>query len=600
MQLRIAIAAAAALFAGIAHADSNGYDPYGGWLKLAGTRTGFFHTQQIDGRWWLVTPDGHAFFSKGVDNVNYHPENASSPKAPADTNAWAAAAVRQLRDWNFNTAGAWSVSEVYSKGIVYAPVINMAASVQRDLWLKGGVVDYFSPEFRDAAARVAQRMCAPHAKDPWLLGYFTDNELRWGKDWRSEDSLLQSYLKMPETSPGFRKAAEFLKARGHAAASLTEDDKSEFLGLLAAEYARVTSEAIRRADPNHLVLGCRFAGYPGDTAVRAVGQYFDVISFHAYSATAPVDRLRQIARLAGKPTMITEFSFKAMDSGLPNTKGAAKPVATQQERADGFARYVEALAALPSCVGFHWFEYRDEPKEGRFDGENSNYGVVKIDFTPWDVLTARMTRVNAEMETRHAAAAEAAASAETIDLLPPEDFKGWTRIPIPPVDGLKPKMQWRVDAAQHVLICSGDGGHEWLRSNREFGDFILQVDWRFTPRAPEEKRYNSGIGVRISRYGEIWYQAQTGLSGGYLFGMNFLNGVLQSFNLSKQMKENRVKPAGEWNHYEVTARGDTLTLAVNGAVVSELTGCGLRRGSVAFEAEGFEVTFKNIKLQVLE
>ena len=104
--------------------------------------------------------------------------------------------------------------------------------------------------------------------------------------------------------------------------------------------------------------------------------------------------------------MVTEFSFKAMDSGLPNTKGAAKPVATQEDRAKGFAAYVEALAALPGCVGFHWFEYRDEPKEGRrLDGENSNYGVVKIDFTPWEVLTTRMKQVNAGIESLHAKAA---------------------------------------------------------------------------------------------------------------------------------------------------------------------------------------------------
>src|SRR5579863_2235450 len=313
--MRLRIALAVAVLAAGANAQSTGYDRYGGWQKITGSRTGFFHTQQIDGRWWLITPDGNAFFSKGVDNVTYRPEAASSPKAPADTGAWAEAAAHQLRGWNFNTAGAWSVPQLYGKGIVYAPVIDMAASVQRDLWLKGGVVDYFSPQFRDAADRVAARACAPHADDPWLLGYFTDNELRWGKDWRSQDSLLESYLKMPEASPGLRKAMEFLKARARAAGSLTDDDKGEFAGLLAAEYARVTSEAIRRADPNHLVLGCRFAGYPGDSAIRAVGEYFDVISFHSYNAAAPVDRLQQIYRLAGKPTMITEFSFKAMDSG---------------------------------------------------------------------------------------------------------------------------------------------------------------------------------------------------------------------------------------------------------------------------------------------
>src|SRR5690242_3546139 len=75
-------------------------------------------------------------------------------------------------------------------------------------------------------------------------------------------------------------------------------------------------------------------------------------------------------------------------------------------------------------------------------------------------------------------------SAEPQDVLPDESLKGWTRIPIPPVDGLKPKMQWRVDSAEHTLICSGDGGHEWLRYDRELGDDVLQVDFRYTPRGP--------------------------------------------------------------------------------------------------------------------
>jgi hypothetical protein len=391
------------LFAGVASPASGEYDTYGGWVKIHGKKTGYFHTEQIGGRWWLVTPEGNVFFSKGVDNVSYAPEAESAPKPPRDTAAWARMAARQLHDWNFNTAGAWSVPELFDTGIVHAIVLSMAASVQRDLWLKGGVVDYFSQEFHDAANRVAQRSCAPHANDPWLLGYFTDNELRWGSDWRSKNSLLDAYLNMAPTSAGYARASAFIKARGHEPGNLTDDDKSAFLELVAVEYGRVTHDAIRRADPNHLVLGCRFAGYAGDSVMRGVGPYFDVISFHSYSPNAPTDRLALIHRLTGKPTMITEFSFKAMDSGLPNTKGAARPVATQEDRAKGFTTYVEALAALPSCVGFHWFEYRDEPKEGRrLDGENSNYGVVKIDFTPWDVLTRQMTRVNAEMEAIHA------------------------------------------------------------------------------------------------------------------------------------------------------------------------------------------------------
>lgn len=183
------------------------------------------------------------------------------------------------------------------------------------------------------------------------------------------------------------------------------------------------------------------------------------------------------------------------------------------------------------------------------------------------------------------------------DIIPDESLKGWTRIPIPAIDGLKPKMQWRVDAAQHALVCSGDGGHEWLRYDQELGDFVLQVEWRFTPRGPEERRYNSGIGVRLSKYGEIWVQGQTGLSGGYLFGENFTDGAIKRFNLSKEMKENRVKPPGEWNTYEIRAQGDRITLSVNGAVVNELPGVGLRRGYIGLEAEGYEITFRNLKLQ---
>ncbi len=400
MELRIILALS--LVAAVhASAQSPTYDRFGGWQKLTGTRTGFFHTQQIDGRWWLVTPDGNAFFSKGVDNVSYRPESASSPKPPANPEAWAAETARQLREWNFNTVGAWSAPELYGKGIAWAPVIDMAASVQRDLWLKGGVVDYFSRQFRDAAERVAARACTPHANDPWLLGYFTDNELRWGRDWRSHDSLLDSYLKMPADSPGLARATEFVKSLAHEA---TEEDRLKFAGRVAAEYARVTTEAIHRHDSHHLVLGCRFAVYPGDAVITAVGLYFDVISFHSYSPKAPVDRLRLITRLTGKPAMITEFSFKAMDSGLPNTKGAGRPVATQADRANAFADYVEALASLPGVVGYHWFEYRDEPKEGRFDGENSNYGVVRLDSSPWESLTARMKEVNAALDERHAAA----------------------------------------------------------------------------------------------------------------------------------------------------------------------------------------------------
>ena len=99
--------------------------------------------------------------------------------------------------------------------------------------------------------------------------------------------------------------------------------------------------------------------------------------------------------------MLTEFSFKAQDSGLPNSKGAGKPLPTQEDRAKHFESYVNGLAQLPFLVGYQWFEYEDEPAEGRFDGENSNYGLVNIRDEPWTVLVERMTGVNAGLEDLH-------------------------------------------------------------------------------------------------------------------------------------------------------------------------------------------------------
>lgn len=195
-------------------------------------------------------------------------------------------------------------------------------------------------------------------------------------------------------------------------------------------------------------------------------------------------------------------------------------------------------------------------------------------------------------------------AADWVDLLPPDtplgqNIPGWTRIPIPAIAGLKPEPQWKVDGAQKLLICTGAGGHEWLRYDKELKDFVLQVEWRFTPKDGETK-YNSGIGIRLSRFGEIWFQGQTGLAGGWLFGQDFVDGGLKSFNLRAQAKENRIKPAGEWNLYEIRAQGDKMTLSINGAVVNELTGVGMRRGYIGLEAEGYEIAFRNIKLQVLE
>ena len=77
------------------------------------------------------------------------------------------------------------------------------------------------------------------------------------------------------------------------------------------------------------------------------------------------------------------------------------------------------------------------------------------------------------------------------------------------------------------ILCDGNGGHEWLRFNKELRNFTFHVKWRFTPVAGTAK-YNSGVFFRNDADGNIWYQAQTSLAGGYIFGAALVDGKPQA------------------------------------------------------------------------
>lgn len=178
-------------------------------------------------------------------------------------------------------------------------------------------------------------------------------------------------------------------------------------------------------------------------------------------------------------------------------------------------------------------------------------------------------------------------------------LSGWTRLPLPPGGALKSpeNSQWLIDPATGYLVCRGDGGHDWLRWDEIVGDGVFHVEWRFTPVAGK-KGYNSGVYTRNSDEGNVYHQAQTGdASGGYLFGTTLVNGKPARFNLAKQSGPSRVKPAGEWNTFELTSEGKMVTLWVNGAVTSVFDSCEVPRGHVGVEGEGYRIEFRNVKLK---
>ncbi len=186
-----------------------------------------------------------------------------------------------------------------------------------------------------------------------------------------------------------------------------------------------------------------------------------------------------------------------------------------------------------------------------------------------------------------------------VDITPGPTFAGWTRVTIPPDRPLPKQSQWSVDAVSGTVICAGDGGHEWLRYHRELRNFLFHVEWRFA-KVAGKKNYNSGVFVRNSANGLFWYQAQTGdASGGYLFGDNPENGSLHRINLRSALAQQAVKPAGEWNTYDIRCQGKKITLRVNGVVTSEFDACNNLRGYLGLEAEGSRIEFRHLRIKVL-
>jgi agarase len=420
------------------------YDDYGGALRVKGETTGFFHIEKINEVWWIIDPGGNVFISKGVNAINfqgdysptlgYSPFNRVLLKKYGNSEAWARATVARLREYGFNTIGAWSSEELYTLGMPYTIILNIAVRAGAQ-WVSGRITDFFSEDFEKVAEEVAEEMCEPRKNDPFLLGYFTDNELRWSPDWRSPKHIFDEYIALDKNAPGKRALVKYLEEKyvsigelnskwGTSFSSFEEildtyalpssssidSDRLGFLEVVSKRYFQVCHDAIKRHDPNHMILGCRFAFRPPDEVLKGCVGYVDIVSMNNYGWGPPIEDLRAMHALTGLPIMITEFSFKAMDSGLPNTKGAGSPLATQKDRADRFEKYVSKLLSEPYVVGYHWFQYADQPAQGRFDGENSNFGLVNIEDEPWTILVTRVTIVNLKAELLHARSLEKSSS----------------------------------------------------------------------------------------------------------------------------------------------------------------------------------------------
>jgi hypothetical protein len=466
--LRAAHAAEKAI---LARAMPTGLDAYGGRLDVHGlNRTGWFHTQKTDGRWRLVTPDGHAFFSLGVnavvadggcsyvegresmfrdlppargewavfygsgDNRNkdqrasagigynhgrwfdFYGANLYRVDGGNWQDAWRARTLDRLQAWGFNTIGNWSDDALgrahrlpYTRSInIVGDYANVASGY--DYW--GRMPDPFDPRFVQATEAAVTKASADVRDDPYLLGYFADNELAWAGNgpqgrWGlavgtlagdAKSPAKQAFIAMlrkkyvaPETLSAAWGIAlgswDAVNVTGFAAPAPNEAhpaiaaDYGAWLRRYADAYFRTLTEAIHRHDPHHLFLGGRFAVNTPE-AVAGCAQYCDVVSFNVYADLPQHGFDAAAMHPLDKPVLIGEFHFGSDDRG-PFGKGVVS-VWKEQQRGEAYARFIAAAASNPDIVGAHWFQYTDQPVTGRLlDGENSHIGLVGITDIPF-------------------------------------------------------------------------------------------------------------------------------------------------------------------------------------------------------------------------
>ncbi len=327
-------------------------DKFGGWAGGPQLKaTGFFRTEKVDGKWWLVDPEGRLFFSHGVDCVRIGNETGigfrekyfewvperSDPvfgrflyqvtwpqahgfyKDPAHLPYKAfsfgkANAVRKygpdwydftkarahdrIRAWGLNTIANWSDPAIY--GLRRTPYTanfgTRGPVIEGSSGWWGKLRDPYAPAFVENARKSAAAEAARTGADPWCIGWFVDNELSWGHDNRD---LARAVLRSPAEQPAklaFRRQLEKKYGAVEKLNAAWGSSYPSWEGFLAATNA--VDETKAGSDLEELHRG-------------VVAQYFRTIR-DAIKAVAP-NRLYLGTRIAWGANVIYEESARYCD-----------------------------------------------------------------------------------------------------------------------------------------------------------------------------------------------------------------------------------------------------------------------------------------------
>ena len=433
------------------HPGPADWDAWGGWA--AGPQleaTGHFRAEKIDGKWWLVDPDGHLFWSHGVLRIS--PGNAVTPLAapgyadryhyfedlpakddpefgvfyttfdPLLGSYYAARGItehydfsaancyrkygpdymaeygevchRRLRSWGMNTMANATESSITKMG--RTPWCDRIEIVSKPMSPKARTIwwslpDPFDPSFREEIDRQLLAR-ASELQDPWCIGFFVDNEHAWGDATHATQCALDS----PEGSAVKQALKAFLSdryGRDLPFEEMSEDDRKDFNDAIIEKYYSTIREEFDRLAPGLLYLGCRFGGHPGNPRVIQIGaKYCDLLSYNIYKYNLDSFTLPEGV---DKPLLIGEFHFGALDRGPWHTGQVW--TANQKDRGECYADFVRSALENPNYVGVHWHQFSDQAATGRFDGENFQVGFTDVCDTPYYETVEAARRVGSQM-----------------------------------------------------------------------------------------------------------------------------------------------------------------------------------------------------------
>ncbi|MCI5650423.1 MAG: beta-galactosidase [Fusicatenibacter sp.] len=330
---------------------------------------------------------------------------------------WQKMITGQLKAFGMNTLGNWSDGRILgTTDMPYVTSLPEFPGTKQTIFRD--FPDVFSEEYEKEAVRCAKAL-AERKEDPLMIGYFLRNEPAWA--FVDNLVLADEVLYNPAQTVCKEKLIQFLKEKYgsidrlnlayHCSLNKFEDlrqsrrnvsgwseqakyDMKEFSRRMLRTYVEIPCRACREVDPNHMILGMRWA-WISDADLVTGWENFDVFSINCY-AVDPTLYLQRVVDLGvDLPIVIGEFHFGALDAG-PTATGL-EGVASQKDRGLAYRYYCERVAAHPFGAGCHYFQCYDQFSLGRFDGENYKIGLFDICSQPYPEMMDQVLACSREI-----------------------------------------------------------------------------------------------------------------------------------------------------------------------------------------------------------